>query len=398
MIETESRKLELSLPRTAFAAVYLGFVLSGVITVILGPLLPILIVRWSMTDQSAGVLFTVQFCGNLLGSISIGWLIARRGYGQTIGIGFVLMGAGMAALGLGGRPLGLLSTAGFGYGLGLVLSGTNLWVGAVAGSRRAAALTIANLAWGIGAVACPLVVFIAQRSDRVGILLFGIAGLSALFALLLAFIPIEPPTKSVVVETMPIGASPAGLGLAIVLGAFFFLYCGTESAIGGWSAAYAKRGGTGRAAWGALAPMYLWAGLLAGRAFGPLALRKIPERKVLIFGLGLAAACNGALLSLANPTSAAISLVGVGLGFACIFPLLVASLVDSFGKRASKVASVIFPLASVGGATIPWLVGFTSTRAGGLRAGLTIPMIGCGLMLGLVWLLPKRPVVPDWTV
>ena len=104
----------------------------------------------------------------------------------------------------------------------------------------------------------------------------------------------------------------------------------------------------------------------------------------------LAGACNGVLLWLANLQGAAICLVGAGLGFACIFPLLVASLVGYYGKRARRVGSIVFALASLGGATIPWLVGFTSTHIGGLRAGLMVPLIACMFMLGLLRLLGKE--------
>ena len=233
---------------------------------------------------------------------------------------------------------------------------------------------------------------LAQRSQRLGLLLFGIAGLSALFALTLASMDIEPRLQSGAAETTFRDAPPVGMKTGIALGALFFLYCGTESAIGGWTAAFAKRMGTSRGNFWELAPMFFWAGLLTGRALGPLVLRKVPERTVLILGLTLAAACNGALLWLANLQGAAICLVGTGLGFACIFPLLVASLVGYYGKRATRVGSIVFALASLGGATIPWLVGFTSTQAGSLRAGLSVPLIGCVVMLGLLWLLPKQPL------
>jgi fucose permease len=392
MIATEAHLDDIRSRRMAIAVVYPSFVLAGVVTIILGPLLPILITRWSMSDERAGLFFTLQFCGNLLGILSIGSLISRRGYGQTIGLGFVFISVGIAALNLGGPLMGLTATAGFGYGLGLVLSATNLWVAQIAGTRRAAALTISNLAWGIGAITCPMLVMLAQRSGRLGLLLAGIAVLSALLAVTLVLIDIEPRLQMGATETTVGDAPRVGIKPAIALGAFFFLYCGTESAIGGWTAAFAKRMGTSPGNFWELAPMFFWAGLLTGRALGPLILRRVPERTVLILGLMLAATCNGALLSLANLQWAAICLVGIGLGFACTFPLLVAWLVSYYGKRATRIGSIVFALASLGGATIPWLVGFTSTQVGSLRAGLSVPLIGCVAMLGLLRLLRHQSI------
>ena len=154
-----------------------------------------------MSDERAGLFFTLQFCGNLLGLASLGSLISRRGYGQTLALGFTFIALGISGLNLGSEFAGLIATAGFGYGLGLVLSATNLWVAEVAASRRASALSVLNLAWGVGAIACPALVMLAQRNHRLGPLLFGIAGLSALHALALVSMDIEPRPQRVTVET-----------------------------------------------------------------------------------------------------------------------------------------------------------------------------------------------------
>ncbi len=390
MTVTEELIQDIPPNRMANALVHSGFIVAGAVTIILGPILPILIARWSMSDESAGLFFTLQFCGNLLGIVSIGPLISRRGYGQTLGIGFSFIALGIAGLNLGSEFACLIATAAFGYGLGLVLSATNLWVAEAATSRRASALTIVNLAWGIGAITCPVLVMLAQRSHRLGLLLFGIAGLSAIHALVLMANPIEPRSqRSATVPTF-LDDRPVGMKTAIALGALFFLYCGTESAIGGWAASLAKRIGTNSGNLWELAPMFFWAGLLTGRAIGPSVLRRVSEGTVLILGLTLAGTCDGALLLLAKHQGAAICLVGVGLGFACVFPLLVSSLVGFYGKRARRVGSIVFGLASLGGATIPWLVGFTSTHVGSLRAGLMVPLIACVFMLCLLSLLPER--------
>jgi fucose permease len=43
----------------------------------------------------------------------------------------------------------------------------------------------------------------------------------------------------------------------------------------------------------------------------------------------------------------------------------------------------MFALSSLGGATVPWLVGALSSRFGSLRVGLTVPLLGCVVMLFL---------------
>ncbi len=81
------------------ALIYSSFVLAGIVTTLLGPLLPLLIARWTLTDERAGVFFTFQFCGNLVGIASLGYLLSRRGYGRTFVVGFTAIALGIAGLG-----------------------------------------------------------------------------------------------------------------------------------------------------------------------------------------------------------------------------------------------------------------------------------------------------------
>jgi fucose permease len=62
-------------------------------------------------------------------------------------------------------------------------------------------------------------------------------------------------------------------------------------------------------------------------------------------------------------------------------------MVGHFGAKAKHAGSIMFALASVGGAILPALVGFTSTHTGSLRAGLLVPFGACVVMLGLLVML-----------
>jgi len=227
--------------RAANALVHSAFILAGAATIILGPVLPILISRWSLTDEQAGLLFTFQFCGNLLGIAALGPLVSRQGYGRTFGIGFSLIALGLAALNSGHELISVTSTAVFGCGLGLVLPGANLWVAEVAQTRRASALSILNFAWGIGAITCPVLIMFAQRNNRLSILFFGIASVAALFALGFMTIDIEPLSGFNPDVAPPRDVAPVKLRTAVTLACLFFLYCGTESAVGGWTAVVGSR-------------------------------------------------------------------------------------------------------------------------------------------------------------
>jgi fucose permease len=133
----------------------------------------------------------------------------------------------------------------------------------------------------------------------------------------------------------------------------------------------------------ALAPMFFWGGLLAGRALVPMVPLRRSERTLLAGGLMLAAAGICFLLRAETFASVAVCVTAAGLGLAAIYPILVAWLVKAFGERSRRIGAIMFALAGMGGATLPWLVGLTSTRTGSLRAGLLIPLAGCITMFAL---------------
>src|SRR5204862_377197 len=62
-----------------------------------------------------------------------------------------------------------------------------------------------------------------------------------------------------------------------------------------------------------------------------------------------------------------------------------------------RVAGPLFAWAGLGGASLPWLVGFVSQRGAGLRSGLAVPLVAVVLMgvvlMGAV-LLGARAVTP----
>ena len=50
---------------------------------------------------------------------------------------------------------------------------------------------------------------------------------------------------------------------------------------------------------------------------------------------------------------------------------------------AHGLALVAIVVGGLGGATLPWLVGFLSTRFGSLKAGLVVPLLGSLAMIAL---------------
>jgi MFS transporter, FHS family, glucose/mannose:H+ symporter len=394
MGSTHDRPVALPISSAAPVVLHAGYVVAGIVTTLMGPILPILISRWSLSDQRAGLFFTAQFCGSMVGVSSLGALIGR-GYRYAFVCGFSLIAAGVAGLTLSSYFASLAAAALFGCGLGQALSATNLWVAEVAKARRVAALSILNLAWGIGAIASAPVVLLAQRREAIPFFLYTIASASALTAVILAAMNLEPgATEGDQQQSTAARGENISMRSSINLAGLFFLYIGSENSIAGWVASLTKRMHPDSGDLWALAPLFFWGGILSGRALVPLVPYRWRERALLASGLILAAVAICLLLRAQTFASIAICVGAAGLGFAGIFPILIAWMVKAYGQRSRQIGAIMFALASMGGATMPWFVGLMSTATGSLRTGLLLPLVGCVVMFGLMASM-REPVFRD---
>lgn len=373
--------------RTASALLHVGFVLTGVVTTLLGPMLPWLIARWALNDAQAGNLFTAQFVGSMTGVALSGIAVRRLGFRSALVLGYSVLALGVGLFAASVWPSALAPVFTYGIGLGITIPATNLCVSDANPQRRASALNLLNLAWGLGAVLCPALISILHRHLGETFLFPLLAVTLVLLTLTLAIprtfsrsnVPGTSNAPAIKLEQCP----PLNIPALIALAPLFFLYVGTESSLSGWIAAYARRlGNTSGSAW-LLASSLFWAALLVGRAAAPLALRRFSDFKVAIIGLTVAAFGTLILINAAAVPGILLAVTFCGLGLASVYPITIALMSHCFGQSASRVAPYLFALASMGGATLPWVVGHLSTRLGSLRSGLLLPLFTTILMLGL---------------
>src|SRR5947209_6665271 len=118
---------------------YVGFALTGIVTTMLGPLLPALKVRWGLTDAQAGYLFTAQFAASVISTMLLTAIIRRLGFLRTLALSYLLLAVGVAGVGASSWAMGLLAVSVYGFALGLAMPATNLLISETSGGRRAAA-------------------------------------------------------------------------------------------------------------------------------------------------------------------------------------------------------------------------------------------------------------------
>jgi MFS transporter, FHS family, glucose/mannose:H+ symporter len=367
----------------------IAFLPTGILTTLLGPMLLILIARWALNDTQAGNLFLVQFLASLVGVQLSGVLLARWGFRPAFLLGLLLMAVGVATLYMGSLWLGLASVAAYGLGLGLIIPADNLLIAEISSGSglgsRAGAVSLLNFFWGVGAVLCSLMVAWTAAHGLLPFFLGAVALFLILLALAVRNLPFPAAAKSSESSASISWREMAKSPTIWLFAAVFFLYPGAETAVGGWIGSYVSRLGSRGAAMASMMPAFFWSALTVGRALGTTFLRHFSERRVLRAGCAAGAAGIGLMLWAPALSGVIGGALITGLSFATLYPITVARLSQRFGVAARSIGAVMFSLASVGPAIIPWMVGVISHATGSLRAGLLLPL-GATVILFLIHL------------
>ncbi|WP_158794768.1 sugar MFS transporter [Granulicella sp. L60] len=360
----------------ALGPVFFYFLAAGIGTVMLGPLLPALMLRWHIHDSQAGTLFAASFLGQLCGA----WFAARKLRASLL-YGALLSAAGciaMAWLNFGAAHIALFC---IGLGLGAGLTAGNIITGTAIPSARATLLAILNVAWGLGAIACPLLVHLSLPVGEQRFFYWTAAclALSAVFSIAIPQSVQTGNTSAEAFVSSP-GTRPSKTRLPLSSLALFafassmFLYVGIENALGGWLPSYAVR--IHPTLHASSISFDFWSAELIGRLLVAGLMIVVTEKslyRVCLIMLILTEVfiCIITHLSAANMVTLTIL---AGLSLAPLYPLIISFLLSRTGNHARL--GPLFASSSFGGATLPWLTGVFSTAFHGLRAGLVIPAAG----------------------
>ncbi|HEX3985053.1 MAG TPA: MFS transporter [Acidobacteriaceae bacterium] len=363
-------------PFAAIAPLYAGFLFCGIVTVLLGLLLPRIAALYHLNDSQCGALLTVQF-----GASASGALLVRRRYGLTLVGGYLLVVAGTLPLLLGATAVTLPAIAVAGLGLGMAMTSTSLLISRLFRERCGSALSLLNFFWSLGATLCPLLV--APLPARFSVAEVAAPVAAGALALAGAVLPGARAASSRASSegVSSVRAPSAPLPILLVFAAVAFLYVGAEATAGGWMSTYAGRALPWSFARGNLAAGCFWGMLLLGRGVTPLVLRRV--REVQLHRLSIAVALIGmALLVMAN--SAFTLLAGAactGLALAPVFPLTLSLFLERVGQAPN--AGWVFAAAGYGGMVFPLLTGFVSSGTHSLRIGLVVALAAVAGMLFL---------------
>lgn len=351
-----------------------GFLLAGLGTVMLGPIMPSLLHDWRLTDQQGGLLLAAKFVGSFLGGVSVP---QRLRFGVLGGMTFACAGFGAFALS-GGLMGGAACLFVGGFGLGQIIASTNIVVGRRYREHTGSALASVNFFWSLGAVACGLLAaaVLPRFSLREPLLTFAgmflVVGLGGF---------LNPSRGGAAAKgEAPIADAERLPGRVLMhFAVLLFLYGGLETCMTGWLTTYTLRFSDVRLLGGQSAIVLLWSALTAGRAISSAALRVMREATLQRIGLGLSAVLIAALVTTRHGPLLSLYCVLLGLSLAPFFPTTFALLMKR--RPTAREAGFILAVSGLGAALFPWMMGFVSTQSESLRTAMVVPMALALLLL-----------------
>ena len=364
------------------ALLHIIFFLSGIATVLIGQVLPILARHFALNDLQLSFFFPAQFSGSVCGTLISSRFARANNYMTSAVLGGIALAAGELILNFDSYGVCIAGFVLIGLGVGLTLPSINMMIIEVNPDRPAAALTLLNFCWGIGAIVSKPFVDVFSTADNLRwttvILAVPLLGFSAFLR-----IAAGPRSKPAERKTEDIHAD-AGIWrtpLAWAIAAFNFIHVGFESGMGGWLTTYAGRiEGAPVLHW--LSPTLLYfLFFVAGRGVAPVLFRYLNETRMLFLGLSIVLAGMIITLTAGSIGGLSIGALVAGFGTSWIFPTNVARFSKTFGPAASRRATPLFVCGTFGAALSTWLIGFLSNRTGDLRYGMFVLLASVFLLM-----------------
>jgi MFS transporter, FHS family, glucose/mannose:H+ symporter len=369
--------------RIEWIYLHAGFILIGVTMTMMGPVLPYFTHRWSLNESQAALFLSSLYLANFVGTLATSTLLPRYGFSRVISLGYLLFVVGVALVGTGTWYFSLGFVFIYGLGYGLANPAVNLRATVLPSKNVAAAVSLLNFTWGIGAVAAPFIVafFLGHLSFRflTTLLSLGFLALSLVHFTYKAEAssPVARPKRTFAVWRARLQGTPW-----VALVQLFFFYVGIEISVGGLVALDEKKMVGMTSAGLAAAPAFFYGFLLLGRFLVPWELRVVSQRALSVGCLALAAVGIAIVALAQTPVVLYVGALLAGFGCAPQYPIYVTWLAARYKDDSTWLGALFFGIAGLGGSAMPGLVGLIGTHTHSLRYGFILPL-ACA-----VWMIP----------
>ena len=345
--------------------IYLSFISLGLPDSLLGAAWPVIHTEIGAPLSASGFVFMIIAVGTIVSSLLSDRLTRRLGAGRVTAISVAMTCAALFGFSFS-RSYAMLCLWAIPYGLGAggVDAALNNYVALHYASRHMSWL---HCMWGVGASVGPYVMSGALTATGLWQDGYRIIGLVQVGITLLLFLSLPLWNRADGVAQAEDEAEKKPIPLREVLrlaGAkeimlAFFCYCAIEQTTALWASSYlvGNRGMAETAAAGFAALFYL--GITAGRAVNGFLTFRLSDTQLIRMGQGIIA-LGIVLLFLPLPeTATLVGFAAIGLGCAPIYPCIIHSTPEHFGRGNSQaVIGVQMACAYIGTSLMPPLFGF----------------------------------------
>ncbi|MGX9292596.1 MFS transporter [Bacillus sp. A015] len=351
-----------------FGCVFYFFI--GTIHVFFGSLTPYLLSSYDKGPGELSSLIFFQFIGFLTGVLLSPILVRKKGYGAVLTMGLLLM-IGSLLLGLLVPGWTTLVLAGFFLGSGAGSLETTAGAYVISMANSAKRISIMEVFFGLGALLFPLLILLTVTEQTWHyVFLFQVGALTFFLMLWLVFMNKLPHGQMVApsqeMKKPSLFVERSNRMIVVLMICFAFFYAGIETNFANFlPSIMLEKGGDN---WGLFAVSTFWTAIVIGRT---VIARKADQLHPLRF-LKLSAALMILLLVVfALTTHIAVQLIlifFIGLCAAGMFPIALTASALMIENAIDEATSYFIAAASLGGACLSFLIGFSLEWAGAASA------------------------------
>lgn len=351
-----------------FGCIFYFFI--GTIHVFFGSLTPYLLSSYEKGPGELSSLIFFQFIGFLTGVLLSPILVRKKGYGAVLTMGLLLM-IGALLLGLLVPGWTILVVAGFFLGSGAGSLETTAGAYVISMANSAKRISIMEVFFGLGALLFPLLILLTVTEETWHyVFLFQVGALTFFLMLWLTFMNKLPhgqmAAPSQDMKKSSLLFDRGNRMIVVLMICFAFFYAGIETNFANFlPSIMLEKGGDN---WGLFAVSTFWTAIVIGRT---VIARKADQLHPLRF-LKLSAALMIVLLAvfaLATQIAAQLILIFfIGLCAAGMFPIALTASALMIENAIDEATSYFIAAASLGGACLSFLIGFSLEWAGAASA------------------------------
>lgn len=386
---------------------YYAFLVNGALVLLLGAVMPYVLEDYQLSYDQGGTLIMLQAGGNLIATVLGGIVSAFIGKRPVLVFGALAFAAGYAGVvfvSVPGAIYFFLVLSGLGWGV------INNLVNVIVSDKvkgDAGTMNILHMAFGVGAFIGPVLVSLAVST---GLGWRAAMGIVAAFAVILAYVFLrmelaetaaEIYVVKIELQDIPYNApQDSMLNLAedtaldrqhgapqnsqekrkISLGflrdfrfyifmLILFFYVGSETSVNGWLTTYILDTGTADEFFAQRVLSITWLAVIAGRLVCAWLSKHLSKEALLMAG-GIGSILFVILLIMSgSPLMVYVSVIGLGLSFAGIYPTTVAN-AEYLIKGSGVVSGLIFSFGGLGATLVPYFIGLRA-EVGGIGSGMT---------------------------